>query len=270
MSTFVKPVLESLGLNPKEIELYMLLLQIGTSPASALARRMRIPSSTAQYTCQQLQKKGLIRMIQKGNTYLFNCEPPRNLLSLVEREQSALLQKQESVEQIVEELESMMNPHSVLPKVKFFEGRDGIVEAYHEVLADAKEGEEILSYHNPLLPENDKWKLEAVFREFRDGCVKKNVRMRTIRTLSPADEHRIEEAMHLHDTRFVDQGFFGPMPVEILILDGTVYSMAFEGEVLFACAVQNQAITNTHKAAFECAWTQGLEKQPKRSSRNAA
>jgi HTH-type transcriptional regulator, sugar sensing transcriptional regulator len=260
MSTHLKPVLESLGLNPKEIELYLMLLQIGTAPASALARRMRIPSSTAQYTCQQLQKKGLIRMIQKGNTYLFNCEPPRNLLMLVEREQNLLVAKQESVERIVGELEGMMNPQSVLPKVKFFEGRDGIVEAYREILQVAQEGEELLSYLNSLGHHGDRWNLEAVFREFRDGRVKKNLRKRTISTRwADADMHRADDHKYLRDTRFVDQGFFGSHPVEIIMLGSTIYSMAFEGDTLFACAVQNQAIADTQKAAFELAWKQANE-----------
>lgn len=259
-SAFIKPVLESLGLNPKEIELYLLLLQIGTAPASALARRMRIPSSTAQYTCQQLQKKGLIRMIQKGNTYLFSCEPPRNLLTLVEKEQNVLLAKQQSVERIVGELEGLMSPHSILPKVKFFEGREGIVEAYKEVLQEMKEGDEMLSYLNSLTPQDDRWGLNSFFETFRNERVKKGVRKRTISIRTPfAERHRADDAKFLRETRFVELGFFGTMPVEILMFGSTVYSMSYEGDTLFACAVQNQAITNAHKAAFELAWKQAEE-----------
>lgn len=254
MST-LKPVLESLGLNPKEIELYLMLLQIGTAPASALARRMRIPSSTAQYTCQQLQKKGLIRMIQKGNTYLFNCEPPRNLLMLVKREQDLLVTKQESVERIVGELEGMMNPQSVLPKVKFFEGREGILEAYREVLQDLEEGGEVLSYVQPIDLEKDTLGVAPLFEKVSEEFNAKKIRTRIITTMDTSTAARYqEEDKFLEEHRFIPQDSFECAPTEILLYKNKMYAMTADENVIFATILESRSIVSMQKTIFEITW----------------
>lgn len=253
----VRPILESLGLNPKEIELYLLLLQIGTAPASALARRMRIPSSTAQYTCQQLQKKGLIRMIQKSNVYLFSAEPPQRLLTLVDQEQRMLQEKQEMVRKIVTDLEDIMNPGSVLPKIRFFEGRDSIERAYMELVEQLSPGDEILSYLHSMEPHQDKWNLEPVFRKYRDARMKKKI---TKRTISPYSElgatHQGEDTRYLRTTRFVAPGTLGKDPVEVSFCGNMMYAMGFEKDTIFGYIVESKAIVDIQKCAFELAWKQ--------------
>ena len=67
----IEETLKKLGLNEKEITIYLMLLKIGSVPASVLGQRTNITRSTAQYTCQQLAKKGLIHSIQKNNTFKY-------------------------------------------------------------------------------------------------------------------------------------------------------------------------------------------------------
>lgn len=248
--------LAALGINPKEIEAYMLLLQSGTAQASTLARRMKIPTSTAQYACQQLTKKGLLKMVQKGNRYLFSAEPPSKLKVLMEQEIQRLEQRKGSLDSVVSELESMVNPESVLPKVKFFEGRDGIAEAYAELLRDMKDGGEVLSYLHNLEHERDLWSMESIFVKFRDQRIKKKV---TRRTISPYSEvtaaHRKDDPTYLRETRFVDKGYFGDVATEVIFSGDKIYSMSYGKDVIFATIVENKPIATLHKAAFELSWS---------------
>ena len=137
--------LEGLGLSDKEGAVYLALLASGTSPASSLGKRTGIVKSTAQFTCQQLVKKGLARVARRGNLYLFSCEPPDKLLYLVERRKRALAEQEQNLQAVLGRLQGMMNPLSALPKVHFYEGRDGIAEGYREVLSALEAGDEILT-----------------------------------------------------------------------------------------------------------------------------
>lgn len=253
----IRPILESLGLNPKETELYLLLLQIGTAPASALARRMRIPSSTAQYTCQQLLKKGLIRMIQKRNLYLFSAESPKKLLSLVDHQRETLDEKEKSVTKIINELEDLINPDSVLPKVKFFEGRDGVVDAYLELLDDLKPNTEVISYLKPIDLEIDTHKVRSVFENIGQEFMKKKVPTRIILPYSELGIERYKnQDKYLEECRFIPEDSFDCYPTEILVYGNKMYCITGEQSNIFATILENQSIAAVQKASFELAWAQ--------------
>src|SRR3989344_9271625 len=100
----VDETLAELGLSKKEIAIYLALLSTGTAPASTLGKRTSITRSTAQYTCQQLHKQGLVQKVQKGNTYLFTPEPPEKLQLLLQKQKEALEQKEDRVNRIIGEL----------------------------------------------------------------------------------------------------------------------------------------------------------------------
>jgi sugar-specific transcriptional regulator TrmB len=199
MSThLIKSTLLSLGLNDKEIEIYLMLLSVGSSPASTLGNRTGISRSTAQYTCQQLVKKGIIGVSQKNNTFIYVAEPPEKLLFLIDVQQQELEQKKDQVHRIVGSLKSMLNPQLVLPKVQFFEGKAGMQEL----------AERLLDMESPIDAIRDPCMTEALAdsaaslerkrmerriftREIRTGdaasCVSAPKEMREVRTVPAAE-----------------------------------------------------------------------------------
>jgi len=130
----IEKVLESLGLTEKEVAIYLALLPLGNAPASALGNRTGVNRSTAQYICQQLTKKGIIRSLQKNNTFIYSPESPEKLLYLIDQEKKQLEEKTEQTNRIIGQLKGMINPQAVLPKVKFFEGVEGLIEMFEDVL----------------------------------------------------------------------------------------------------------------------------------------
>lgn len=63
--------LEELGLNPKEVEVYLALLEFGTQPASVIAKKTKIPRPTVLFLFENLLKKTYIRKTQRGRTQYF-------------------------------------------------------------------------------------------------------------------------------------------------------------------------------------------------------
>lgn len=132
----VRKTLEQIGLNEKEIKIYLTALSIWQSPASILWQRNNIVRSTAQYTCQSLADKGLFHVTPKGNTFLYSPCEPEKLLSLVNKEYDLVEKKFHATRQIMGDLKSMMNPAMNLPKVKYFTGVEGIKDLVNDVFIE--------------------------------------------------------------------------------------------------------------------------------------
>src|SRR3989338_9052790 len=182
----IRSTLEGLGLTDKEAAIYLLLLQLGTAPASTLADRAEVPRSTAQFTCQQLVKRGLLRMVQKANTYLFTPEPPEKLELLLRKQHDELAEKEDQLHRIIGELKEMQNPYSVLPRVQFYEGSEGIARAYDAVLEDLTEGDEVVTYVKVLEPSESTPEITDVLDSFIQKRIAKKVRSRLITPALPA------------------------------------------------------------------------------------
>ncbi len=250
----IRLTLASLGLSEKEIDIYLCLLQVGTAPASTLGERTNIQRSTAQYTCQQLAKTGIIRMTQKGNAYLYSAEPPEKLVHLLEKQQQDLTKKEEQVHRIITELKNMMNPHAVLPKIRFYEGGDGVVEAYETVLKAVHEKGTILSYLHPLEKEQDVFGLYKEFWRISQAFDDKGITSLTICPRSKmAEEIQKDDNPPQRMTRLIDP-IERMCPVEIIIFNDSLFGVTVEQRQIFAYIVENKAITQMHRHAFWSLW----------------
>ena len=260
----IRDTLEDLGLSDKEIALYLMLLTIGTTTASILGESTGIQRSTAQYTCQQLEKKGIIRMVQKGNMYLFSPEPPQRLLMLLDNEREIIEQKEERVQRIIGSLKDMLNPHAVLPKVRFFEGRDGIIQGYQNVLDAVEEGGEILSYLHALEKAEDIFDLSKPFEDVTNAFTKKRIRNRLICPHSAYAVLWQKGDTPLRETRLLpDDAELAP--TEIMLFHNSIFAIALERNQLFGYLAENASITGMHQTMFNALWSQ-LPPSPKAAS----
>lgn len=134
----IKQTLTLLGLSAMEITIYLDLLRLGNSPASLIARRLKINRSTCRYTLENLAKKRFIFQESRNGTYFFTAEDPEKILLLIQNEQQIIDEKENAVSQIIGDLKDLKNPHVHIPKVRFFEGVDGLIKMYEDVLEDEK------------------------------------------------------------------------------------------------------------------------------------
>ncbi len=132
----IEDVLKEIGLRRKEIAIYLALLPLGNAPASILGRHTNITRSTAQYTCQQLEKKGLVTSVFKKNTYYYTPESPDKLQYILDKKIKEIQNSKEELNRISGDLIGMMNPQLVLPKLRFYEGVDGLIDMFEDELKD--------------------------------------------------------------------------------------------------------------------------------------
>lgn len=138
MDQSIEHELTSLGLSAKEARVYLALLPLGRAPASILARRTGIGRSMAQYLCKQLVQRGLLRPTQEGATIYYVAETPDVLVAQATRTRDDAALQVERAHRLTGPLKSLLSPLTKLPRVRYYEGVDGIIELYEHVLASGQ------------------------------------------------------------------------------------------------------------------------------------
>ncbi len=131
----VSAVLASLGLTEAEAQVYMSLLAIGAQPASVAAKKSGLKRGHTYNVLTELTHRGLVQEFEKGSVRYFSAAPPQTLVSILKNRQDDLDRQKSQLLEALPELESIKNPLSVRPKVRFFQGIDGIKEIYEETIS---------------------------------------------------------------------------------------------------------------------------------------
>ena len=131
--------LQEIGLNKREVAIYLALLPLGKASASVLARRTNLERTTTRSVCNALVDKGLLRLKKLGNVFIFYPEPPGRVASIFEEQKKRLSETESKMNRALAELKAMIDPEFLLPKVRYFEGKKGIIEIYEDILKTGKD-----------------------------------------------------------------------------------------------------------------------------------
>jgi HTH-type transcriptional regulator, sugar sensing transcriptional regulator len=129
----IKQKLEEIGLSGKKADVYLAILQLDKATVVQIAKKAQIKRPTTYDILEDLINKGLVSQTFAGKKRFFYAEPPEALKSLLKKQE-------EKVDQLLPELTSLFNitPHK--PKIRYFEGREGLRQIYEEILKmEAKE-----------------------------------------------------------------------------------------------------------------------------------
>lgn len=241
----IKNTLRELGLTDNEVTIYMTLLPLGTVAASVLGQRTDIVRSTARYVCQQLVKKGLFFESKKGNTALYTPESPDKILYLLEQQKKDLQTKEEQANRIIGELKSMMNRNIILPKVKFYEGKKGIMDLYEEMLA----------LREPIDSFEDKGEMMTLFPDFANHFVesRKKYKIRN-RVICPStNKINLSTPKDLREVRTIPESEY-PFSCDIKICENQVSIVSFQENALVGIAIKHKDIAENFRLLFNYFW----------------
>jgi sugar-specific transcriptional regulator TrmB len=119
--------LRHIGFSEKKAALYKALLTHGRGTAAELATAAKLKRTTAYDILEELTTEHLVAMTFVGNKRVFVAEPPENLQQLIERQVR-------TVDQIMPGLKELFYHNSPRPRVRYFEGSEGIRYVHEELL----------------------------------------------------------------------------------------------------------------------------------------
>lgn len=117
----------SAGLSEREAKVYLAALELGETTVDRIAKKSGVKRTTVYLEVESLKTKGLLSAINKGKkNYLF-AEDPR----ILERN---LEEKKEALQKSLPGILALANFIDKKPKIRYFEGAEGIREAFKDTL----------------------------------------------------------------------------------------------------------------------------------------
>lgn len=235
--------MQQLGLSEKEACVYLALLELGTQPASVIARKTAYPKATVLFLFANLLKLGYIRKSQRGRIQYFFADPK----DLLQAKTKLLQEQQEALKKTIPLLQEFKNPFSSQPKMTFFEGLENCRKAY-EMLLESKT--EILEFgaHNDLLKFGEKF-----MNNFIRERVRRKILIRDICQSNPL--HRSFMPLNKKQNRITKlfPKALGEIYSSIAIFENKVLLLNLHQDP-FAILIENPAVAETLKTIHRLAW----------------
>jgi len=130
--------LEQLGLDKKEADVYLALLELGESQIVPISNKAKLPRTTTYHILERLRDHKLIEIIQKKTRRLYSPYPPRNLITLLSAQKDQAEEKLTSFRNVLPDLTRLYQISPFQPKVRFFQDQE-IRQIYEEILETASD-----------------------------------------------------------------------------------------------------------------------------------
>lgn len=245
--------LKKIGLSENEAKVYLALLELGSSTVQQIAQKAVIKRPTAYVQLESLMKQGLVTNFEKARKTFFRAEDPEYLKKVVEKNRKQAEEEGATLEKILPDLGKLFLTAGERPRVRFFEGVDGIKTMQKEFLKTHKGGELDVIYSRDDLLKLFPTQLE----EYSKERVKRNIRSRMIYTSNEGAGLKKTDAAMLRESRHIPKEKF-PLTCDIAFWGDTVAISALR-EKPMGIIIESKEIINSLRAIFELAW-EGAEK----------
>ncbi|MCX6740773.1 MAG: MarR family transcriptional regulator [Candidatus Parcubacteria bacterium] len=250
----IESKLTNLGLNKNQVKIYLTLLQLGSANIQDIAQKAAIKRTTAYSILDTLLQKGLVNFSAKGAHREYYAENPKKIPALFEEQEKKIQTEQKAFKEILPELLSIYNIKGVKPKIRTYEGLEGIKKIFNESI-EVKIDEEMLVYS--AYEEVNKY-LQQYIKEYIASRVKKGLKQRCIAENSAQTNELLKaDIKELRQTRLINKDRF-PLSNQVIIYGNKIYIASYKD--LLGIIIESSTIARTQKSIFELAWiAAGLE-----------
>jgi HTH-type transcriptional regulator, sugar sensing transcriptional regulator len=244
----LEEILQKFGLSDKEAKTYVAALELDTATVTEIAKKSGINRSTTYVLLDSLKKKGLMSTAgEKDNdVMLFIAASPERLLQLAEESAKRYTELVGIAQNILPELRSMHKGGKKKPRVRYFEGVEGLISAYEDTLTST---ETIRAYASI---ENMHKSIPNYFPDYYKRRAGKDIAIRSIHPdTKEARERSKYDKEEARDSALVPKEKYTFSP-EINIYDNKISFMSLVEK--FALIIESVELADAFKKIFELSW----------------
>jgi sugar-specific transcriptional regulator TrmB len=236
----IHKVLEQIGLQKKEADIYLALLELGTASVQSIAQKADLKRPTAYLVLDELERKGLVSVLPQKKA-LYTAESPEGLIRDLSR-------KEELIKRFLPDLLALHNAKKEKPQVQLFQGRDGVRQVYDKIF-DSGEVWFFGSIREVSLL--DPQGLKSFLAKTKESKVRvKEIVADTKEDRAYLSEWRGESPTH--EIRLLPADIKYPVSDSAFFGDYAVF-FSFHPQT-FATVIRSKEISSTLRAFFELAW----------------
>ena len=246
--------LKKIGLSENEAKVYLALLDLGNSTAQQIAQKASVNRATTYVQLESLMKMGLVTSFERASARkngaektFFRAEDPEHLKKIIEREKNAAEEREKHLEKIMPSLANLFLEAGERPRVRFFEGAEGLKIMQDEFLKT--KSKEVLS----ITSTDDILKVFPKHpEEYTPKRVKLEIHSKLIYTSSRGAFLKASDEALLREAKFIPREQF-PVPAEISIY-GDIVAIDVAKEKPFGVIIESREIAESMKTFFSLAW----------------
>ena len=248
----LQEVLMNYGLSTKEAQIYLTALAIGDATVQQIAKKSKVQRATTYIVIDSLKEKGLISTRKNGKKNLYIAAAPDKIIEHLKAQRAAIDVKMSAVEKLLPELQSLYNYSPSKPRVRYFEGLDGLKQIYNDTL----DVNETIYAFTPIHKNISKDLLEWLDNVYVKRRVNSNIKAKIIVPFSKdriVTEFLDESKNLLRDIRLVPRDKFS-FTIEIQIYGPKVAIISYTREEMFGVIIESNETAKTWKYIFDLAW----------------
>ncbi|OIO19158.1 MAG: hypothetical protein AUJ37_03780 [Candidatus Magasanikbacteria bacterium CG1_02_41_34] len=232
-------ILKQLGFTEPEVDIYLSLLQLGGSQASAVAKSTGVKRTTVYHTLKQMASKGYVHVYFRKNKRYFYAQKPNRLAALYSK-------KLDNLYAILPQLQSLEKKEMQTPGLRFIETLDELKEFYTGILYEYRDKQYvIIGSAQGWEGADSEW-----FHQYRIDRARNNIHTQLILTdesklLNPEDPSLLRHVHYLSE-QYSFKSTIDIFDDKILIVSSELSSMAVLIEI--------PVMRDVFKAVFDVMW----------------
>lgn len=236
-------LLKQLGLEEKESQVYLALLELGSASVYSISTKSGLKRPTTYLVLASLEKRGLVSQIPEAKKTLYVAESPEKLTQDLKRKESLMREN-------LPALLALHNSRKDKPQVKLYQGEKGVEEVYKQIL-NAKEVKFFATISDVI----------KIYPQFVKDLIKKTnigqIRVKEILTRDKVNEEFTKITNNpYYEQRFAKEGM--KFLTDNVVFDDTVVFFSFT-PFIFAVEISSKDISQSLSTLFDMAWEQAVQ-----------
>lgn len=240
-TTNLTTILQNLGLNEKEAKVYLACLELGSATVQEVSDKAGVKRTSVYNFLEDMKARGFITEVKHGKRILLIAEDPHALLKKADEQKKQL-------EEMLPEFLSIYNLPGEKPKVKFYQGAEGLKRVYEDTLKEGGPIYLVSDYERMFEAIESEWMWEYAKRR-----TEKNIKAFSIaKEGTRAQEVKKQDIEQLRETRLLKEVDF---ETEINIYGDKVALLSFRRPYA-GVIIEDRAIAQTLKSMWKIIWSQ--------------
>lgn len=239
--------LQKLGLSDKEAKVYLSSMELGPSPVQSIASKAGVNRATTYVMIESLIERGLMSSFEKGKKRFFTAESPEQLLALLHKEEAEVKEKTRQMTEIMPELKILFAAAEEKPRLRFFEGVEGLKSVQEDILKSKFESfEEMVALDEfyKIFPPDEK--------DHRKKLAEKIGKMPVEIIYTTAKGKILAAKEGMRERRYIPPEKF-PFSTDIVIYGAKVAIGVCKGKII-GVIIESKEVSEALRAIFSLAW----------------
>jgi sugar-specific transcriptional regulator TrmB len=229
-------ILQEVGLTKTESIIYLVLLDLGSSPAGEITKKSELNRTIVYYSLEKLIEKGLVTYVIEANRKVFQPVNPDRIIEILQ-------EKQNNINKILPDLKSRYNEISSKSNAVIYRGKKGLKSVFEEILRTNQD------YYIFGAEGNFEEIFPTYFHNWNNKRIKQKINVKVIYNENIREKR--QGKLNLVEMKFLPKELDFPSTTQIF---GNKVSIMVFADQPFAFIIESEDVVKSYKNFFKMLW----------------